>query len=177
MQLGQVKLNDVEHQKGHKERLCFYCSNFQNQVAQCSARLSAKVPQSTPEQATSTMVSLIHFHSHTNSVLPVQIVHSGIVYSVTGNFMDCTLTEKLHLQLLQHPLRVQPLDGGPIRGELITHSTDPSYQCHAPRTHLSPSHSHKKASGGFVLPVDANSWPSNLLEGARDQVLVSTLPC
>lgn len=107
IQLSQVKLTFVECQRHQKEKLCFHCCSPEHQVAQYSSHPSARVPQSTPEQAPftshSTMVSRACFLSHLNFVMPVQIVHSGNVSSILvlndsgapGNFTDHNLDHNL----------------------------------------------------------------------------------
>lgn len=65
----------------------------------------------------------------------MQIQHSGGFYSIsalvdsgaTGNLIDSALAQKpqLCLQSIQHPLKLQALDGGPIEGGLVTQGTKP----------------------------------------------------
>lgn len=83
----------------------------------------------------SNMVSPPQFLSHPNSVLLVQITHLGNIFYITvlispgaaGNFINHILSEKLQLSLqpLPHPLKAHALDGGPSRGGLVTHCTEP----------------------------------------------------
>lgn len=74
--------------------------------------------------------------------------------------IDCTLTKKLQLPLqpLQHPLKVQALDGGPIGEGSVTHYTEP-ITLHVP--------------GGSGHPMDADPQPPDLLEGERNHALVA----
>lgn len=75
------------------------------------------------------------------------------------------------IKALQHPLKVQALDRGPLRDCSVIHCTEPiilKSQRHAPGAHFSPSHCYNQVPGGAGLSMDANPRPTALLEGMRD---------
>lgn len=126
MQLGQAKLTIVECQKHMKERFCFCCGSPKHQVAPCPTRLPSQVPQG--------HLSKHHLpHTHSNVVSPSHFLspqnfhkyssdkavkRSHYIFSpasgAAGNF---------NRSLTSNPLHIQALDGGPIGGGSITHTT------------------------------------------------------
>lgn len=159
--------------------------------------LPIKFPQLNPEQGPSTsssnMLSPIRFLSNLNFVLPVQLAHSGKLSSFSvlidsceaGNFISGTLATKLQLPLqpLQHPLKVQELDGVRIRGWSVTNCTE-SITLHVSALHQEqislllslPSFRWCWDSYGCSL-IHRNEISLDLLEGMWNHTWVGTLPC